>query len=206
MKNDPLFKFIAIAVIFSLVIAFTSAARAEETKQIDRSGSYTTSKGGSGTASSFTIRSQGSVTRSGTWTNAAGGTGNWQSQTQWNKGTQTGTTTGSVTRPSGATTTWQGNVTRNGPGSFSNQGTLTRANGNTATYSGTNTRVAPGAWDRNEVVTGANGKVTDRNVQTTVNGGQGTRVVTTSLPNGHVVTKDAAFDQTSATPTPPHQH
>jgi hypothetical protein len=209
MKNEPLFKFVTIAILAGVAIAFTSAARAEEGKEITRTGTYTDSRGGSGTTSSVTTRAQGEVTRKGQWTNAAGGTGNWQSQTNWNKATHTATANGSVTRPNGATSTWQGTAVRTAPGSISSKGTITLANGKTVTYAGTDTRTAPGTWDKSQVLTTSGGKTIDRTVDTTVSNGQGTRVVTTTLPSGQVETRDATFKQTTtsiaATPTPPPQ-
>jgi hypothetical protein len=204
MKNEPLFKYITIAILTGVVIAFTSAARAEDGKEITRTGTYTTSNGGSGKTSSVTTRSQGTVTRNGTWTNAAGGVGTRQSQAVWNKSTQTATVSGSVTRPNGATTSWQGTAVRTAPGSFSENGTITRANGKQATYSGTDTRVAPGSWDRSTVITNANGTKTNRTVDTTVSGGNGTRVTTTTLPDGKTVTRDGSFTQTVSAIPPPN--
>ncbi len=202
MKNEPLFKIIAIAGIAGVFLAFASAAHAAG-KEITRTGTYTTSRGGAGTLSSVTTRSGGVVNRQGTWTNAAGGSGSWQSQANWNKATQTAAVSGSVTRPNGAITTWQGTDVRTAPGVVTESGTLTRANGTQATYTATDTKVAPGTWDKTEVVTGANGKTIDRTVQTTVDGNSGSRSVSTTLPNGQTVTRDAVFTQTvSPLPAP----
>ena len=68
MKNEPLFKIIAIAGLASVFLAFASAAHAAG-KEITRTGTYTTSRGGSGTMSSVTTRSNGVVSTQGTWTN-----------------------------------------------------------------------------------------------------------------------------------------
>jgi hypothetical protein len=202
MKHNPLFKLAILAVVAGIAVSLTSIARAEEGKEITRTGTYTDSRGASGTASSVTTRSQGDVTRKGQWTNAAGGTGNWQSQTNWNKATHTATTNGSVTRPNGATSTWQGTAVRTAPGSVSSKGTITLANGKTVTYTGTDTRTAPGTWDKTQVLTTSTGKTIDRNVDTTVANGQGSRVATTTLPNGQVETRDSTFTQaTTAIPS-----
>jgi len=141
------------------------------------------------------------VQRKGTWTNAAGGTGTVQSQRNWNKATGTATISGSETRPNGKTSTWQGTAVRNGPGSVSASGTITTANGKQDTFTSTDTKVAPGTWDKQQVITTASGKTIDRSVDTTVADGKGTRTVTTTLPNGQVVTRDASFSQTT-TQTP----
>ncbi len=200
MKNEPLFKLIAIAGIASVFLAFASAAHAgQREKETTRTGSYTTSKGGSGTISSTTTRANGVVNKQGSWTNAAGGTGSWQSQTTWDKSTKTATVDGSATRPNGATTTWQGTKAVTAPGTISGSGTLTRANGTTATYQSTDTKAAPGTWDKSTVITNANGTTIDRSVQTTVSGSSGTRVETTTLPDGKTVTRDTSFTQTTVT-------
>ena len=198
MKNEPLFKFVAIAGIASVFMAFASAAHADGGKAITRAGTYTTSRGGSGTMSTVTTRSNGVVSKQGSWTNASGGTGTWQSQANWNKASQTATVNGSATTPKGATTTWLGTEARTAPGTITERGTLTKANGTQATYSATNTKVAPGTWDKTEVITNANGTTTQRTVDTTVNGSSGTRTVTTTLPNGQTETRNASFTQTVA--------
>lgn len=208
MKNEPLFKFIAIAGIASVFLAFASAAKAgEKERETTRTGSYTTSKGGSGTISSTTTRANGVVKKQGSWTNAAGGTGSWQSQTTWDKSTKTATVDGSATRPNGSSTTWQGTKAVTAPGTISGSGTITRPNGATASYQSTDTRVAPGTWDKNTVITNANGTTVDRSVQTTVSGTSGTRVETTTLPDGKTVTRDSSFTQTESTvPAPAPSH
>jgi hypothetical protein len=203
MKSDPLLKFITLAVLAGLAVAFTTAARAEDAKDITRTGTYATSNGASGTVNSNVTRANGVVTRKGTFTNAAGGTGSFQNQAVWNKSTHSATVNGSVTRPNGATTSWQGTAVRTAPGVISEKGTITGPRGGQATYTGTATRTAPGSWDNKQVITNANGTVTDRNVQTTVVDGQGNRVTTVTLPDGSTMTRTATFTQAAApTPTP----
>src|SRR5580693_7058735 len=115
MKSDPLFPIIAAAILAGSLIALANPARAADDTQVTRKGTWTNSNGGSGTASSTTTRSKGTASTQGTWTNAAGGTGNWQSQRTWNKATQTGTVSGTATRPNGTTASWQGTATRTAP-------------------------------------------------------------------------------------------
>jgi hypothetical protein len=170
MKSDPLFPIIAAAILAGSLIALANPARAADDTQ---------------------------VTRKGTWTNAAGGTGNWQSQRTWNKATQTGTVSGTATRPNGTTASWQGTATRTAPGAIADKGTITLSNGKTYTYSGTDTKEAPGTWDRQNVITTPSGATIDRNVVTSVSGGNGTRTETTTLPSGQVVTRSSTFTQTS---------
>jgi hypothetical protein len=206
MKYQPLLKLLAAAG----ALALATVARADDTpnpKEVTRKGSYTTSLGGSGTATSTTARGSGVVNRQGNWTNAAGGAGKWQSQTVWNKGTNTATVNGSATRPNGNTSTWQGTAVRTAPGVIAGKGTITLANGKQVTYASTDTRVAPGSWDKQEVITTPNGKTIDRTIDTSVADGNGTRTATTTLPDGKTVTTNGTFTQTVSTqsgssPTP----
>jgi hypothetical protein len=205
MRYQALVKFIAAAGALALSLA--TIARADDEKEITRKGSYTTSQGGSGTASSTTTRGQGVVSRQGNWTNAAGGAGKWQSQTVWNKGAHTATVNGSATRPNGATSSWQGTAVRTAPGVIAGKGTITLANGKQATYASTDTRVAPGSWDRQAVITTASGKTIDRTIDTSVANGKGTRTAATTLPDGKTVTTNGTFTQTvsaqsGSSPTP----
>jgi hypothetical protein len=207
MKTDPLFPIVAAAILAGALLAFANPARAANDTEIDRKGTYTTSNGGAGTTASTTTRSNGAVNRQGTWTNASGGTGTWQSQRTWNPASQTATVNGSATRPNGVTSTLQGTATRTAPGAFTGKGTITLSNGKQYTYSGTDTRTAPGTWERQTTVTTPAGKTVDRNVVTSVSGGNGTRTATTTLPNGKTATNNSAFTQTtmttaSAAPTP----
>jgi hypothetical protein len=207
MKNEPLFKVVVVAGLGALVLALASVAHASDPKEITSTGTYTTSKGATGTTSSVTTRSQGVVTRQGSWTNASGGTGTWQSQATWNKDAKTASISGSATRPDGAKTSWQATATRTAPGSISETGTVTRANGKQSTFAATDTRVGPGSWDKRETITTADGKTIGRNVETSVADGKGTRSVTTTLPGGDTLTRTESFTQVvsaaPATPTPP---
>lgn len=195
MNASSLTKILNASVLACTLLALSSTARAEQEKIIHRQGTYQNSKGGSGTTCSTTTRANGTVTRQGTWTNAAGGTGMYQSQAVWNRSTQTANVNGSVTRPNGATSTWQGTAQRVAPGQITGQGTITQANGKQDTYSYTDTKVAPGTWDKNEVITTPSGKTIDRSVDTSVANGQGTRTVTTTLPDGQQVNREASFSQ-----------
>jgi hypothetical protein len=204
MKNEPLFKFIVAAGFAALVLAFASAARASDDKDITSTGSYTTSRGSSGTTSSSTLRSQGVVTRQGSWTNAAGRTGSWQSQATWDKDKKTASISGSATRPDGAKTTWQATRSRTAPGTISESGTITRENGKQSTFTATDTRVAPGSWDKQETITNADGKTLQRSVETAVADGKGTRKVTTTFPDGDTFTRNVTFARAPAqVPAPP---
>jgi hypothetical protein len=202
MKN--LLRNPAILSLTAAALALASPGRADEPRQIDKSADWTNANGGTGKASSVVTRSDGTVARKGAWTNAAGGTGSWQGQTKWNKATQTATTTGSVTRPNGNTSTYQGTAVRNSPGNISQKGTITLANGKTLTFAATDTRTAPGSWNQSQTITNASGQAVDRNVDTTVSNGTGTRVVTTTLPNGQVEMRSekVAATVTTASPTP----
>lgn len=200
MKNEPLHNLLVAAGLAALVIAFASSAHAADSRTIDRTSTYTTSLGGSGTSTSVTTRAEGVVTRQGAWTNAAGAKGSWQSKTTWDKDTQTATITGSATRPNGATTSWLATETRTGPGMFSEKGTLTRADGKQSTFVATKTRTAPGSWDKQETITTADGKTINRTVDTSVADGKGTRTATTTLPDGKTVTSNATFTQSSVQP------
>jgi hypothetical protein len=196
MNISPIPRFASAAAIAGLALMLANPARSDDATQIKRAGTYTTSKGGSGTTSSTTTRSNGTVERKGTWTNASGGTGTVQSQRTWDKSTQTATFGGTKTKPDGTTTSWQGTAVRNAPGSISAKGTITTAGGKQDTFTSSDTRVAPGTWDRQQVITTASGKTIDRTVDTSVAGSKGTRTVTTTLPNGQTVTRNASFSQT----------
>jgi len=203
MNRSPLFSLIALAAVAGSALVPANSARAadenkDKTTTVTRAGTYTTSKGGSGTTSSVTTRSNGTSQTRGTWTNASGGTGTVQSQRTCNPTTHSANFSGSVTRPNGATSTYQGTAVRTAPGSISASGTITTASGKQDTFTSTDTRVAPGTWDKQQVITTASGKTIDRSVDTSVVDGKGTRTVTTTLPNGQVVTRDASFSQTVA--------
>lgn len=207
MKNEPLFKFVAIAGLAGVVLSFAGAAPAGAAgptgKEVTRTGTYTTSRGGSGTASSVTTRSQGVVNRQGSWTNAAGGTGKWQSQAAWDKSTGTASITRSATRPDGTRTSLQATATRTTPGVVTEKGTITTAGGKQETFAATRTRLAPGSWEKREVITTADGKTIERTVDTLVANGKITRSVTITLPGGATVTRNASFTQAvSPLPTP----
>jgi hypothetical protein len=202
MKNEPLFKVVVAAGFAALVLAFASAAHAADTKEITTAGTFTSSQGASGTTSSVTTRGAGVVTRQGSWTNAAGGTGTWQSQSIWDKDTKTATITGSATRPNGSKTSWQATATRTAPGSISEAGTVTHANGKQSTFTSTSNRVGPGAWSKHETITTAGGKIIQRTVDTSVADGKGTRNVTTTLPDGDILTRNATFTRTISAAAP----
>jgi hypothetical protein len=193
----------AIAAAASIVILSATARSDDGSAVINRNGSYSTSLGASGTGSSSTTVSKGAASTKGSWTNAAGGKGTWLSKRNWNKSTQSGTFSGSATRPNGATSTWQGTSTRTAPGVFSSGGTITLANGKQETFKSTDTRVAPGTWDKQQVLTTANGKTIDRAVDTTVSGGNGTSTATSTLPDGQTVSSNASFTQTITPATAP---
>ncbi|HUD83045.1 MAG TPA: hypothetical protein VMQ67_06060 [Candidatus Saccharimonadales bacterium] len=193
----------ALAVAATLATRPTPARAEDAGTVIDRKGSYSTSNGASGTASSSTALSKGAANTKGTWTNAAGGTGTWQSERNWNRSTKTGTFSGTATRPNGATSTWQGTSARTAPGVISSGGTITLANGKVETFKSTDTRVAPGAWDKQQVITTAGGKTIDRTVDTTVAGGNGTVNAKTTLPNGQTVSGNGTFTQTIVPAPPP---
>jgi len=197
MKNEPLFKFVAIAGLAGVVLSFAGGAPAGAAgptgREVTRTGTYTTSRGGSGTASSVTTRFPGVVNRQGSWTNAAGGTGKWQSQAAWDKSTGTASMTGSATRPDGAKTTWQATATRTAPGVLTEKGTITTAGGRQETFTATRTRLAPGNWEKKEVITAADGKTILRTVDILVANGRVTRSVTITLPGGATVTRNASF-------------
>src|SRR5579871_1380401 len=180
MKFSPHLLLVVFTAITGVAMAIATPAQAAGDQEtiIKRNGSYTTSKGGSGTTSSVTTRSNGSVQRNGNWTNAAGGTGSFQSQRTPNRATHSANFSGSVTRPDGKTSTYQGTAVRTAPGVVSSNGTITQANGKQDTFTATDTKVAPGTWDKQETITTANGKTIDRSVQTSISDGQGTRTVT----------------------------
>ena len=199
MKNEPLLKFVGIATLTGLLLAFANAARASDAATSTRSGTYTTRQG-SALTSTTTTRGNGTVTRQGTWTNAAGGTGTWQSQSVHDKATHTTTFSGSRRRPDGATTSWQGTAVRTAPGTVTLTGTVTGPNGKVATYTATRTRVSPGVWDEQRAITTADGKLIHRNILTCFADGKGTRTVTTVFPDGRTVTRTSAFTRGPAAP------
>ena len=128
MKFSPHLLLVVFTAITGVAMAIATPAQAADDQEtiIKRNGSYTTSKGGSGTTSSVTTRSNGNVQRNGNWTNAAGGTGSFQSQRTYNRVTQSANVSGSVTRPNGKTSTYQGTAVRTAPGVVSSNGTIPR--------------------------------------------------------------------------------
>ncbi|HEY1763728.1 MAG TPA: hypothetical protein VGF85_02315 [Opitutaceae bacterium] len=206
MKFSPQLLLVVFTAITGVAMAIATPAQAADDQEtiIKRNGSYSTSNGGSGTTSSVTTRSNGNVQRNGTWTNAAGGTGRFQSQRTHSRATRSAIVSGSVTRPNGKTSTYQGTAVRTAPGVVSSNGTITQANGKQDTLTATDTRLAPGTWLKQETITTADGKTIDRSVQTSVANAQGTRTVTSSLPDGRKVTQSAQFSQSpTTTPAPP---
>jgi hypothetical protein len=201
MKSSSPLLLVVFTALTGVAMAIATSAQAADGQETitQRDGTYTTSKGGSGTTSSVTTRSNGNVQHSGTWTNAAGGKGSVQSQRTYNKATQSANFSGSVTRPNGKTSSYQGTAVRTAPGSIASQGTITQANGKQDSFTATNTKVAPGSWDKQEVITTANGKTIDRSVDTSVANGQGTRTVSTTLSDGQTVTRNGQFNQTVST-------
>jgi hypothetical protein len=197
MNSLVLSRLTAAAAAVAFAAMFNATARADDTGTvIERKGTYSNSLGGSGTGSSTTTLGKGVANTKGTWTNAAGKTGAWQGQRSWNRATQTGTFSGTATRPNGATSTWQGTSTRTAPGVISSGGTITLANGKQVTFKSTDTRTAPGTWDNQQVITTASGKTIDRTVNTTVSGGNGNSVATSTFPSGQTVSSSLSYDQT----------
>jgi hypothetical protein len=193
----------AIVALASLCICSATARAEDDAAVINRNGSYSTNNGATGTGSSTTTVTKGAASTKGSWTNAAGGKGTWQAQRNWNKSTQSGTFSGSATRPNGATSTWQGTSTRTAPGVVSSGGTITLANGKQETFKSTDTRVAPGSWDKQQVITTASGKTIDRTVDTTVSAGNGTWAAKSTLPDGQTVSSNASFSQAITPATAP---
>jgi hypothetical protein len=207
MKNNPLFILVAAATVGGLLTTFAGAAHASDGTVITRTGTYTTSTGGSGTMSSVTDRSQGVVSRQGRWTNASGAKGSWQTQTTWNPSNHTAAISGSATNPKGGTRSWTATAERTAPGTFTEKGTFTTPDGKTGSFTATRTKISGGSWDKQEVITTADGKTINRDVRTSVANGSGTRTVTTNLPDGRTVTRNVSFTQTvsnspEAAPTP----
>jgi hypothetical protein len=200
MKNDSYFKFICIPIIAGTLVAVAHAAPGGG-RLIQHTGTYQTSRGSSGSFASTTTRSGGVVSSQKTWTNQNGGTGTAQSQRVWSNGSAT--LSGSATGPAGRTTSWQGTAQKVAPGDIASQGTITKANGQVDTYTATDTRVSPGVWDKSEVITTPSGKTIDKSVDTSVADGQGNRSATVTGPNGGVFTSNAQFTQTvSPLPAP----
>jgi hypothetical protein len=204
MKTISLSRLLAATAAWASIEMLSGTAHADDaTAVISRKGAYSASDGASGTGSSTTTLSKGAAKTTGAWTNAAGGKGTWLNQRNWNRSTQSGTYSGSATRPNGATSTWQGTTTRTAPGVFSSGGTITLANGKQVIVKSTDTRVSPGNWTNQQVITTPSGQTIDRTVDSTVTPGNVTSTATSTLPNGQTVSSNASITQTATLATVP---
>jgi len=164
---------------------------------IDRSGTYQTQRGGSGTFDQSVNRAPGSATGTTTWTNPRG-TGSHFFNNTWNKSAGTGTHESSTIYTNGKTSSSQGDWTKTGPGAASYTGTHTGVNGQTT--------------DVSKSVTASNGTKTvdstytnpttgkSSTVDKTITGSGDSRQVDTTATgaNGKTVTSDQTYTKTGS--------
>jgi hypothetical protein len=95
-------------ILLSAVLLVTATAHAAERQ---RSGTYQTSRGRSGTWQQNVERNYGYLKRDTQWTNQDGGTGTRTVEKHWDRETRTGDRTATTTLPNGKTFTTSGTIT-----------------------------------------------------------------------------------------------
>jgi hypothetical protein len=160
-------------------LLFGSACVADAfARDFQRSGSYQTGKGRSGTYQSQGSRGSGEVTRDQSVTTQGGKTYNRQVNRSYDK--ETGTYNSSVTGPQGNTRTTTGTVGADG----TRTGTVTTGSGKTATVSGNTVRNEDGVT-RSGSVTTESGKTSTRSATTSYDKETGTVNRTVTGPGGN---------------------
>lgn len=232
MKNDYSFKFLGIALLAGVILAFINPAEAADRapRSKERSGTYESTTGKTGTVTGNSARGGGQIHRDSTWTNQDGQSGSHTFDRTMNRSSGTGTVSASTTGPNGNTRSRAGTLAKNADGSVSSQGTVTGFNGKTSSYaattvktetgsttSGTMTgpagktatyessvsRTAPGDVSRTTTTTGPNGKTSEKVTATKMNGdGTGTRTIEITKADGTTETRTETFTVTAATPAP----
>lgn len=234
MKNDYSFKFLGIALLAGVVLAFINPAEAadgaaRQSRSRERSGTYTSSNGNTGTFSGASTRGAGQLQRSGTWTNQDGQTGSHAIDRSLDKTTGTGTVTSSTTGPKGNTRSRSGTLAKNADGSVSSQGTITGFKDKTSTYTATTSKTETGSATSGSITgpagktatylsttdrsagevsrtvstTGPNGQTSEKVVATKMNGdGTGTRTVDFTKADGSKETRTETFSVSAAIPAP----
>jgi hypothetical protein len=220
MKTSRLNSYLSATVLLGALLAFASPAQAKT-----RSGTYTTSRGKSGSLTQTTTRSAGQVDRSSSLTNQNGQTAAKNSTRTFNQSagtsaynsTATGFNGKTATVNSSSSTNSDGSISTNGsrtgfngktesfaatkvPGS-STTGTITGANGKTASFTSTPVKDSDGLG-HDATITGPNGQTASRDVYNQKNpDGSITRSVETTKPDGTTNTKTATLTPVQP-PTP----
>jgi hypothetical protein len=193
-------------IFAALLLASTSAqafhgggGRHERMGTTDRSGSYSSLRGGNGTFNSTVTRQPGSTTGNTAWTNQNGGQGSHSFNNTYantGNGAGTGTHESSTTYADGGTSSSQGTFDRTSPGNSTYTGTHTGVNGDVTDVSKTATtsdgvRTVDSTYDN--TTTGKTSTV-DKTIDTNANGSK--QVDTTATgPNGKSVTSDQNYTQ-----------
>jgi len=192
-KQLHLLRTAALAVVFSVA---TSAVFAAPSHTRARTGTYSDSKGNSGTTSSSTTRSPGSRQHTSTWTNQDGQTGSHTKDSTWDKTTETGSFSSNTTLINGKSSARQGTVTETAPNTYQIQGTNTGLNGKASTFDLNKTKTDTGSTTTG-TITGPKGGVSTLNSAVTKNSNGYTKDTTITGPKGGQTTIE-----TSKTKTP----
>lgn len=210
LKQDPYFKYLALALVIAVVLAFAvpghAAERKDRSRSLQRSGTYTTGGGQSGTLAGSVTRGAGQVERRGSATNQDGATATAQSRRAVDPETGTVTYTRTTTASDGRTAAVNITATRNADGTVASEGTRTGFSGRTSTAAGVSTRTEDGRATTG-TVTGADGRTAavattvtrgagERNQATTVTGElgrTGERVVAAKVNGDGTVTRTIQF-------------
>lgn len=229
VKADPCFTLVAVAMLAAIALVFVNPAHAagsgaQKNRTAERSGTYHSSNGNSGTFNGTAIRSKGALQRDGSWTNRNGLIGTRSADLTWDKSTGIGTVSALTTLSSGKSQSREGTFAQNVDGSISSQGIMTGLNGNILNYAGVTTKTeggsstsgtftgangktgsfttevagnAPGDVSRSSTLTGPGGKTSERTTATTLNGdGTGTRTVEATKADGTMDTRTGTFTLT----------
>jgi hypothetical protein len=185
MKQDRTFKYLAAAILAGVVLAIAEPAQAAEGKERtkERSGTYSTSGGKSGTAETTVIKSKGRKSREGSLTNQDGETATRKSERLTDREAGTSSFSSTTTGPGGKTATTTSTATKTGEGTASTTGTRTGFNGQTSTYAGTVTKTEDGR-SATGTVTGPDGKTAAVNTTATHGGGEANMTTTFTGQDG----------------------
>jgi len=161
-------KIVMAVVTMGLALSISSNCSAVERS---RSGSYSGSRGGSGTFQKNTSRSQGSVNKSSTWQNQKG-QGSYQADKTWDKDSKKGTYSSTSTTAGGKVVSRSGEITKTENGGFSKTGQVTTAKGQEINVQKDIVKNEDGTFSKSATYTGADGKTleVDKNIVKTDQG------------------------------------
>jgi hypothetical protein len=159
---------IVLVAIVGLLFSINSDCLARETS---RSGSYSGSRGSSGTFEKNTSRSQGSVQKNSTWQNQKG-QGSTDTKKTWNKESKKGTYSSTATTTAGKTVSRSGDIAKTENGGFSKTGQVTTSKGQEINVQKDIVKNEDGTYSKEAIYTGTDGKTlsVDKNIVKTDQG------------------------------------